>query len=76
LQGAEPFELRACLFELAAIKLAHARHRSRRRPAVGGGIELFCDRLDVSQGEAKVLELADPADAEERFVTVETEPPL
>ena len=39
-------------------------------------LQLADDGLDVRQAEAHLLELADPANAHERFVTVKSEPPL
>ena len=41
-----------------------------------GEFDSFEDRLDVAEAEAEVLELADPADADERFGTVEAIPPF
>ena len=72
----EPRDLRARLLELLRVDLAHAVHRGRggaRRAAV---LDVLHDRLDVREAEAEVLELLDPADADERLRTVEPVAPL
>ena len=63
----------ACLLELAGVDLAHALHRARRAL---DALPLADDRLDVAQAEAHLLQLADPADADQRVAAVEAEPTL
>src|SRR5687767_7535241 len=56
--------LLARLLQLLLEGLAHLHHRARRRPL----LLPFADAgLDVGQREAHLLQLADPANAEERL---------
>ena len=73
LERLEAALLLARLFELRRVDLAHPLHRAGRAP---GPLPLADDRLDVAEAEAHLLELADPADADERLGAVEAEAPL
>ena len=60
LEGAEPFDLPAGLFELGDVRVAHEAHG---RGCGGLGLPLADDGLDVGQRKPELLQLADPPHA-------------
>src|SRR5262245_16193454 len=69
-ERAEAFDLTARVVELLLVDLTHLDHRRGRGPAAALRLDVLHDRLDVGEAEAEVLQLAYPANADERLARV------